>query len=487
MELETSAPISIDILLDRVRLGKYQYWVYLVLGVHYLCDGAEVIAISLLSAILQKEWNISNSQISSLGSSVFIGVFVGSVMSGLLADHIGRKKIYMSSLILSIITCFLSAFAPTYNTMLWLRAGYGASFGFIQPCFAAYIAEITPKDYRGRALSVVSLLFTAGELFGWFFARIFLDSYTSGNWRVLLFWVGVPNLVAIVVAFFILEESPRFALFHKFENGISVLNTMHKMNNQGIALRLDEYEREDLKKWIESEKNKNFTKESKFKMLFINENLPVTCKLSIMWFVLSFAYYGITFILPLVYAAQGSDSSDEGGESLNDLLWGILGELPSYAACYWLIEKPAFGRKNSLTLSYWGCAIACIIVFFSNGVIMNILVFLSKFFMMSAFNVIYIYTSEMYHTSYRTTGFGITSSASRIGASIMPWISIAAFGITPKLPFVIYAVTCVVAAIVTMMMPYDTQGRELDKSHEQQEEENKDRPQLEMSLINRTH
>ena len=487
MEFEKSDPITIDSLLNRVRLGKYQYWIYLVLGVHYICDGAEAIAISLLGGILQKEWNISNSQISSLGSAVFLGIFVGSVLSGLLSDYFGRKKIFMYSLFMSIITCFLSAFAPTYNTMLFIRALFGVSVGFIQPCFAAYIAEITPQDQRGRALSVVSMLFTVGELIGWFCARVFLDSYTSGKWRVLLFWVAVPNLIAFVIAMVLLEESPRFAIFHNFDNGINVLNTMHKMNNQGRELALDEYEREDLKKWIETEKNKKFTKESKVKMIFNKENWSVTWKLGIMWFVLSFTYYGIIFILPMMYSAQTSDSSDENKDNLNDLLWGIFGELPSYAACYWLIENPAFGRKNSLTLSYWGCAIACIIVFFSNGVIMNILVFLSKFFMMSAFNVIYIYTSEMYHTSYRTTGFGITSSASRIGASIMPWISIAAFGITPKLPFVIYAVTCVVAAIVTMMMPYDTQGRELDKSHEQQEEEEKDKPLLEMSLMKSSH
>ena len=187
MEFEKSDPITIDSLLNRVRLGKYQYWIYLVLGVHYICDGAEAIAISLLGGILQKEWNISNSQISSLGSAVFLGIFVGSVLSGLLSDYFGRKKIFMYSLFMSIITCFLSAFAPTYNTMLFIRALFGVSVGFIQPCFAAYIAEITPQDQRGRALSVVSMLFTVGELIGWFCARVFLDSYTSGKWRVLLF------------------------------------------------------------------------------------------------------------------------------------------------------------------------------------------------------------------------------------------------------------------------------------------------------------
>ena len=467
MEFDKSEPISIDILLNRVRLGKYQYWIYFALGVHYICDGAEAIAISLLGGILQKEWNISNSQISSLGSAVFLGVFAGSVISGLLADHIGRKKIFMYNLFISIVSCFLSAFAPTYNLMLVLRAIYGVSLGFMMPCFAAYITEITPQHQRGRAMSVVATLFTVGELIGWLCAKIFLDSYTSGKWRVLLFWVAVPNLIAFVVLVIYLEESPRFAIFHNFESGINVLNTMHKMNNQDRELRLEEHEREGLRNWIETEKNKNFTKESKLKMLFNKENFSVTCKLAIMWFVLSFTYYGIIFILPLVYSVQGSNSSDTGGDNLNDLLWGIFGELPSYALTYRLIEHSTFGRKNSLILGYWGCAIACIIVFFSSGVIMNSLVFLSKCFMMTAFTIIYIYAPEMYHTSCRTTGFGITNAASRLGASFMPWISISAFSVSPKLPFVIYAITCAIAAGVTMTMPYDTRGRELDKSDQQ--------------------
>lgn len=454
-------PLPLDALVQRVGLGRYQHIVYLILGVHYLCDGAEAIAISLLNVVLQQYWDLSDAEVSSLGSAVFFGCFIGTIVSGTLSDNIGRKQIFMVNLGISFCASLISAFAPNFSFMLLCRAIYGLTVGCMMPCFAAYMTEITPGDMRGKALAIVASLFTVGELIAWILSLFCLDSYTSGNWRLMLFWVALPNFISLVVAFYYLEESPRFAIFQDLDKGLEILNKMHKLNHKGRELKLDSEDRNRLKNWIRLQNENQKENLSSIKSLFNKQNKMITIKLWIIWFVLSFVYYGIIFILPMVYSAENVNNEQDAG--LYDLFWAIAGEVPAYAFCYWMVEHPKFGRKNTLTISFVSCAIINLLAVVSDGILLNLLLFLARTFSISAFTIIYTYTTEMYHTKYRTTGHGIANAASRIGGVFMPWVSILAFRVSSRFPFVVYALCCACAAVACFLMPYDTQGRELDK------------------------
>jgi len=88
---------------------------------------------------------------------------------------------------------------------------------------------------------------------------------------------------------------------------------------------------------------------------------------------------------------------------------------------------------------------------------------MAKLWIGVAFSVIYPFTSEVYHTKYRTTGFGMASACSRIGGMLMPWVALYSFAIAPTAPYVVYGCCCILATIAGLLLPYDTRGRELDR------------------------
>ena len=57
---------------------------------------------------------------------------------------------------------------------------------------------------------------------------------------------------------------------------------------------------------------------------------------------------------------------------------------------------------------------------------------------------------------------------SRIGSVVMPWITMAAFEIDIMLPFLIFGFACFLATIASILLPYDTRGRELDQLHQEE-------------------
>jgi putative MFS transporter len=76
---------------DSVGCGNSQLVTFLVAAFMLLCDGQEMLVMSLVNTRLKDVWGLSASAEGTLGSCVFVGVLVGSIASGIAADTYGRK------------------------------------------------------------------------------------------------------------------------------------------------------------------------------------------------------------------------------------------------------------------------------------------------------------------------------------------------------------------------------------------------------------
>jgi len=467
----TDSGKSIDHFLEGIGLGKYQAMVYAIVGIYSMCDGAEVIALSFINVVLKTEWGLSDDQISLIGSCLFAGFFFGSVVSGLISDNYGRKNIFLISTLGLVVVGNVSAFSPNYTYFLIFRTIYGFFIGILAPLMAVMIMEITEVKWRGRMFVIVSSLFTVGELMGWVVAYFTLSSYATGDWRILLMWVTIPALVSFVAGLFLLDESPRFLLFDDFEKGVELLNKMYKTNHNNEEKNMTQEEKDELQHYISRQKHSKQYGESTFSALFSEGSTRVTLLLWFMWFVLSFVYYGIIYIYPTVLEALNAQAGDGNDTDFYPVLMCILGEVPSYFLCYIMIEDATFGRQNSLMLSFFFAGTFCCGAYYGRNIWLTMDVFMAKFFAISAFTFVYPYTTELYHTKHRGTGLGFASGASRVGGIVMPWIAMLAYEKSVMLPFMIFGIFCILAAVGAAMMPYDTRGRELDKLDEKDEEE----------------
>ena len=82
--------------------------------------------------------------------------------------------------------------------------------GFFGPLAITLIAEITPSEVRGKFMSLITVSFSIGKLYGYGVGYFTLNGLNSGNWRAMILWTGLPGAIAWVVAIIFLEESARF-------------------------------------------------------------------------------------------------------------------------------------------------------------------------------------------------------------------------------------------------------------------------------------
>ncbi|CAN0914326.1 Sugar transporter ERD6-like 5 [Linum grandiflorum] len=151
---------------------------------------------------IMKDLNLSVAQFSVFGSIMTIGGMIGSILTGKMADLIGRKGAMWVSELFFILGWLAIVSAKDSLALDLGRASIGVGVGIGCYVVPVYVAEITPKNIRGAYTSAGHFMSMCGSSLLYF-------AGTLVSWRALAIIAAVPSVLHIVGLFFI-PESPRW-------------------------------------------------------------------------------------------------------------------------------------------------------------------------------------------------------------------------------------------------------------------------------------
>jgi SP family myo-inositol transporter-like MFS transporter 13 len=200
----------------------------LIAGLGGLLYGIDVGIISAALLYLSKTVNLTVAQTSLIVAAVLGGSMLSSVVAGVLADLVGRKKMMITSGLLFVSSVLLIVFSHGFNTLFLGRLLQGMSGGVIAVVVPLYLAETLPAEMRGRGSAIFQFMLTFGIVMaatiGWYFIRHaeFSIAAAHGNaalitvaqnhaWRGMFLSVIYPGLL-FWAGTFALSESPRWLL-----------------------------------------------------------------------------------------------------------------------------------------------------------------------------------------------------------------------------------------------------------------------------------
>lgn len=387
-----------------------------VAGIGWLFDAMDVGILSFVIAALAADWGLTPSQSGWIGSINSIGMAVGALVFGVFADKIGRKQIFMWTLVLFSIASGLSAFTTTLTAFLMLRFLVGMGLGGELPVASTLVSESVAAKERGRVVVLLESFWAAGWLIAALISYFVIPTW---GWRVALILTALPAFYAIYLRWN-LPDSPQFTVKQEAKSR-SILQNIKEVWSK-------KYARSTLMLWV-------------------------------LWFTVVFSYYGMFLWLPSVMVGKGFDMIT----SFKYVLIMTLAQLPGYFTAAWFIEK--FGRKFVLVSYLIGTAVSAFI--FGNAETLVVLLlsgmFLS-FFNLGAWGALYAYTPEQYPSIIRGTGAGMAAAAGRIGGIFGPLLvgSLLTAGYDIGFIFAIFCGAIIIGVIGVIFLGKETKQLELE-------------------------
>ncbi len=201
---------SQQIRMDDVPLNRFHLKIAgLTFGAHFT-DGYVLGVIGFALAQIKPQMGISAFWEGMLGSSALIGLFIGSLALGWIADHIGRQKIFCFSFVVITLASALQFFATTPEQLFLLRVMVGIGLGGDFSVGHTMLAEFSPRKHRGVLLGSFSVIWTFGYVAAGF-AGHFLTAMGPDAWRWLLSSSAVPAFIILIMRIGT-PESPRWLL-----------------------------------------------------------------------------------------------------------------------------------------------------------------------------------------------------------------------------------------------------------------------------------
>lgn len=166
----------------------------------WLLDGFENYAVVLVAGPLVAELvgeGVSELYIAGILAATLVAWAIGGLLSGVIADYLGRKRTLVLAILWYAVFAGLSAFAPNYATFIVLRFFTGLGMGAEWGTGATLLSEYLKPRNRGRGLAFLAGCFGVGFLVAtgvW----LVIDA-AGGSWR-WLFVIGIlPALLALYV------------------------------------------------------------------------------------------------------------------------------------------------------------------------------------------------------------------------------------------------------------------------------------------------
>lgn len=378
-------------------------------------DALDVGILSFVIAALAKEWMLSPSEMGWIGSVNSIGMAVGAFVFGILADRIGRKSVFIWTLVIFSIASGLSALTTTLAAFMILRFFIGMGLGGELPVASTLVSESVASHERGRVVVLLESFWAGGWLLAALISYFVIPNY---GWRIALLLTALPAVYAIYLRLH-LPDSPQFTAKKDVVRNIG-------QNIKDVWSK--EYARRTLMLWI-------------------------------VWFTVVFSYYGMFLWLPSVMVMKGFSLI----ASFKYVLIMTLAQLPGYFTAAWLIERA--GRKFVLATYLLGTAVSALV--FGNAETIGLLLvagmFLS-FFNLGAWGALYAYTPEQYPTIIRGTGAGMAASVGRLGGIFGPLLvgSLVAKGYELNLIFGIFCISIIVGVVAIIALGTETKQTELE-------------------------
>lgn len=387
--------------IEGADISSFHWKLGALIGLIMFFDGYELFNAAYAIPLILKSWRPAPSEIGMMLSSGIVGLSIGSVLQGLLADRMGRRKVMLWALYgMGAASLALAAVAHNPLQFAFFRLCLGTALGMITPLTISYINEWAPK----RTANVYTIwVFQFGFSLGGIAAGAAGAAMAPAlGWQAIYYAGSAAILVAVAAQYWLPESAQYLAAkgdFTRVGRILAQLRPARAHLYHGAAFT-----------------TAGAGRHVPFRTLL---QAPYRVKTIIAWMsgALSlFCIHGLTGWLPTLLVQRGeamSSAATYGALIMTASLFGGLGS-------GWVADK-ARSRVVAMVLWFGMAGVAMLALAHAHGPFtMMVLVAAAGFFVFGGQSVQNNYIAMIYPTEIRSTGVGIAVGINRIGGMLGP-------------------------------------------------------------------
>ena len=386
-----------------------------------MLDGYAIFVLGVAMPIIIAEFQIQPDVVGLIGASLVFGAVIGAGVGGPMADHLGRKKLMLADMMIIGAGASISALAhgPAMLFIGQLFVGMGVGIDF--PVSSSYLSEILPKASRARMMVATIACQSVGMLFAAAITLVLLRTGNAQPWRLFLAAEG-----AVALLFFVLRlsapESPHWLMSRgKFAEATQAFIRIIPEQRQALLQLTGDQEKVVAP------------------VPHINGGLPIlfscryrarTALVTIPWFLMDIATYGVGLFTPTILGAIELSGRTRGviahdfavakGSALIDLFLLI-----GFLLGIWLV--PRFGRIRMQAVGFAGMAVGMLTLVAAVGLTNSSLHIPLVFAGFILFNLLmnagpnsttFTLAPILFPTQLRGTAGGFAAAVAKLGATL---------------------------------------------------------------------
>ena len=399
---------------------------------------------------LRSQFALSEVQVEFAASSLLYGCFLGALSAGFLSDRYGRRSILRLSGWLFLLSAILAAVPHTFHEFIAARVLGGLGIGFASTIAPLYLAEVSPREIRGRLVTLNQIAIVSGILIA-YLTNWALALSGGSAWRWMFGSAAIPALVFVLCLGFV-PESPRW-LFQKqrlaeAEAALEMIGGLDAQEARMAEVRLAIADERPTPGWM--------------------RRLRRPLRLAVMIAALQ-QLTGINTVLyygSLLFVVQGNSGSDQHAFAANVLL-GITNLVFTLIA---LLIMDRIGRRVLLTGStaVMFAALLMLVVAFRHVHPAFPLIVSSTMLYVAAFAVglgpgAWVYMAEIFPTNVRGRAMSVATTVLWLSCILVSNSFLSLLHVLgPALTFACYAAISALAMIFFSQLP-ETRGKSLEE------------------------
>lgn len=391
--------LDVHTFLDNRPIGKQQKTVIILGLLILMLDGFDTMMMGFVAPALLADWGIQRSELGPLMMSGIVGLSLGSLIAGPLADRFGRRGVIIAAVMSVGVFCLACAFTHNLYTLTAARFFTGVALGATMPNITTLLAECAPLRRRSLLVTSAWCGFGMGGALCGLVSEHLIQLY---SWRAVFVSGGVLPLLLVIALLLWLPESLRYRLQSNQDHDRLVAAANALVPDSASAAT----------RFINSELDTT-TEVARGPAALLSRRYRIgTITIWLAMFMGFFHLYFLSNWLPLTAHAAGMSFAQA---AMLGIILQVGGAIGNFTVG---LKMDRFEPNRIVSLMFASCALFTVLIaaFSSSFALVGTLVFFMGYVLMSANAGCFALGAAHYPTPIRATGVSWVFGVGRVGA-----------------------------------------------------------------------